>query len=240
MEWQWLSYIPSATAPGLAVFVFQDGSIAPNNFSWSIVAQRGKEFLTALTELVLNESLQHCPVLLASHSVGGLVIKEALWQAYQDLFKFRGLLQALTGVMLLVTPHPKSEHTKSWPNTALLLQMGILSKKKDSVDQENVERFAKFSLEFERANVLTPAIFWIFADAAAKITESFSRIALRLGLVTANSVDARDPVVTRELVKGWLANPLKTADPTNDQATDYASWLLVFDNADYPEELEEY
>ena len=84
------------------------------------------------------------------------------------------------------------------------------------------------------------AIYWIFADAAAKITESFSRIALQLGLVTADSVDAQYPVVTRELVKGWLANPLKTADPTDDRATDYASWLLVFDNADYPEELEEY
>lgn len=84
------------------------------------------------------------------------------------------------------------------------------------------------------------AIFWIFADATTKISESFSRIALELGLVTAGSIDARDPVVTRDLVKGWLANPLKTADPTDDGATDYASWLLVFDNADAPEELEEY
>ena len=84
------------------------------------------------------------------------------------------------------------------------------------------------------------AVFWIFADAAAKIAESFSRIALELGLVTADSVDARDHVVTRDLVKGWLANPLKTADPTDDRVTDYASWLLVFDNADFPEELEEY
>ena len=84
------------------------------------------------------------------------------------------------------------------------------------------------------------AIFWIFADATAKISESFSQIALELGLVNADSVDARDPVVTRDLVKGWLANPLKTADPTDVGATLHASWLLVFDNADFPEELEEY
>lgn len=58
--------------------------------------------------------------------------------------------------------------------------------------------------------------------------------------MAADSVDARDPVVTRDLVKGWLANPLKTADPRDDGATDHASWLLVFDNADFPEELEEY
>ena len=84
------------------------------------------------------------------------------------------------------------------------------------------------------------AVFWIFADATAKISESFSRIALELGLVTPGSVDERDSVVTRDLVKGWLANPLKTADPTDEGATDLASWLLVFDNTDDPEELEEY
>lgn len=84
------------------------------------------------------------------------------------------------------------------------------------------------------------AIFWIFADATTKISESFTRIALDLGLVTSDSVDARDPVVTRDLVKGWLADPLKTADPADDGAIDYATWLLVFDNADFPEELEEY
>lgn len=84
------------------------------------------------------------------------------------------------------------------------------------------------------------AVFWIFADVTAKISESFARIALELGLVASGSVDERDPVVTRDLVKGWLANPLKTADPADDGATDLASWLLVFDNTDDPEELEEY
>ena len=83
------------------------------------------------------------------------------------------------------------------------------------------------------------AVFWIFTDATAKISESFSRIALELGLVTSGFVDERDPVVTRDLVKGWLANPLKTADPTDDGAKDLASWLLVFENTDNPEELEE-
>lgn len=84
------------------------------------------------------------------------------------------------------------------------------------------------------------AIFWIYADKAGKIAESFTRIALELGLVMAESVDSRDPVVTRDLVKGWLADPRKTADPADENVTDQASWLIIFDNADSPEELEDF
>ncbi|KAL8708966.1 MAG: hypothetical protein Q9225_007520 [Loekoesia sp. 1 TL-2023] len=83
-------------------------------------------------------------------------------------------------------------------------------------------------------------IFWIYADTTGKIAESFTQIALKLGLVPADSVDSRDPVVTRDLVKGWLANPMRTADPADEGVADQASWLIVFDNADNPEQLEDF
>lgn len=84
------------------------------------------------------------------------------------------------------------------------------------------------------------AIFWIYADTAGKIAESFTRMALELGLVAAGSMDSRDPVVTRDLVKGWLANPMKTADPADEVVTGQASWLIVFDNADNADQLEDF
>lgn len=84
------------------------------------------------------------------------------------------------------------------------------------------------------------AIFWIYADMAGKIAASFTRIALELGLVAADSMDSRDPVVTRDLVKGWLANPMKTADPADEVVAGQASWLIVFDNADNPDQLEDF
>ena len=42
-----------------------------------------------------------------------------------------------------------------------------------------------------------------------------------------------DPVVNRSLAKGWLANPKKLLDSTNDTVGQAeAKWLVVFDNAD--------
>ena len=84
------------------------------------------------------------------------------------------------------------------------------------------------------------AIFWIYADQSTKVAEGFGRIASELGLVAEDSVDARDPVVVRDLVKGWLANPLKSLDPSNDTITNHATWLIVFDNTDDVEILAEY
>lgn len=84
------------------------------------------------------------------------------------------------------------------------------------------------------------AIFWIYADEEAKVAESFSQIALKLGLVSKDSVDARDKAITRGLVIGWLADPVKYVDPYDEHLTEQATWLLVFDNVDNPEVLGDY
>ena len=54
---------------------------------------------------------------------------------------------------------------------ALFLQTGIVSKKKDSTDQEDVEKFAKFSLDFEKAHILTP-ILSVYETQPTKVKTS--------------------------------------------------------------------
>lgn len=84
------------------------------------------------------------------------------------------------------------------------------------------------------------AIFWVYADQPSKIADGFSRIALEMGLVPDDSSDAKDRTVTRDMVKGWLANPLKTYDDIDTDAPATAKWLLVLDNVDDPEMLTDY
>ncbi|KAL8731036.1 MAG: hypothetical protein Q9166_003687 [cf. Caloplaca sp. 2 TL-2023] len=130
----------------------------------SLLAAPGRDIeLISQIEACLHEAgrptnLQHCPVLLASHGVGGFIVKEALRRAYQQQYNFRHFLQALAGVVLFGTPHSTSEEIKSWQSPALLEQSGIISKKKKSLDPDDIERFAKFSLQFEQANVIAPIL----------------------------------------------------------------------------------
>lgn len=84
------------------------------------------------------------------------------------------------------------------------------------------------------------AIFWISAENAQKLGDEFNRIALKLGLINEDSVDAQDTVVTLNLVKGWLADPVKYLDTHDPLTSDKATWLLIFDNVEESEELEEF
>lgn len=63
--------------------------------------------------------------------------------------------------------------------------------------------------------------WWIDAETPAGRDEGFFRLAMALNLPDA---DPRDPAATRQAVKRWLA--------------DNAGWLLVFDNAESPADLQ--
>ncbi|KAF2012802.1 hypothetical protein BU24DRAFT_484599, partial [Aaosphaeria arxii CBS 175.79] len=67
----------------------------------------------------------------------------------------------------------------------------------------------------------------------------FGNIARQLGLENPNAI--KNPVASRELAKGWLANPRKAIRSATDIiGQTEASWLIVFDNLDDSEILEEY
>lgn len=71
------------------------------------------------------------------------------------------------------------------------------------------------------------------------MTPDFGHIAQVLGLRDAS--EPANPVISREIAKGWLENPKKILDQEYDiirQAE--ANWLIIFDNADDPDLLRDY
>ena len=81
------------------------------------------------------------------------------------------------------------------------------------------------------------AVFWLQADRPIKLREGFSEIVIKLDLEDA--ADAKDQIVSTNLVNGWLANPLKDPNLPASCATK-AKWLLIFDNVDNPEDLDDF
>lgn len=81
------------------------------------------------------------------------------------------------------------------------------------------------------------AIFWLTADDKTALGENFATLAGQLGIEDPN--DSQDLTVSRERVKEWLSNPLRTYEGIDNQENE-ASWLLVFDNADSLSVLDEF
>ncbi|KAK0628369.1 hypothetical protein B0T17DRAFT_614298 [Bombardia bombarda] len=82
------------------------------------------------------------------------------------------------------------------------------------------------------------AVFWVHADSVLKLRDEFGRLAISLDLVDEISIKARDHAITRDLVKGWLQDPVLSANSSCDDMQRRRSWLLVFDNVDDPDVLE--
>ena len=85
------------------------------------------------------------------------------------------------------------------------------------------------------------AVFWVRADEVAKLDQSYSQIACKLGLETA--AESTSQVISKDLVKEWLASPW-TCSPrkhsTEASSPTLATWLIVFDNADEPSIIADY
>ena len=84
------------------------------------------------------------------------------------------------------------------------------------------------------------ATFWIHAEDTAKISQGFRNIAVKLQLVSGKEVDSNDLSYTRDIVKKWLLDPVRSLDKGERRNTDKAKWLLVFDGVEDPDILNDF
>jgi hypothetical protein len=129
-------------------------------------------------------------------------------------------------------PDAQSEHSvDSQPRAFALCGLGGMGKTQTALEFA-YNRKEKFD-----------AVFWIQADEAVKIDETFSQIAVELRLLSAG--EAKDRIVSRNAVLAWLSEPFKNSmHPTElrelGETFELARWLLVFDNISDPIVLRDY
>ena len=84
------------------------------------------------------------------------------------------------------------------------------------------------------------AILWAHAEDTSRLSQDFKDMAIRLGLVAKDSPDATDLAFTRDVLKRWLVNPVKSPQGSSKVEPERASWLLVFDGVVDGDDLNEF
>ncbi|RHZ70335.1 hypothetical protein CDV55_108149 [Aspergillus turcosus] len=140
-----------------------------------------------------------------------------------------------------VLPHAKNEYFHDRTDVLSLLKKNLAPVDENGLPRKGLKIFAlsgpggmgKTQVANHYAWTHTDmyeAILWVHGEELSTLTDDFSRLAERLGLVLEGSADAMDPVLTRELVKGWMAKPVRSYNGANNSSAEEVPWLLVFDN----------
>ncbi|KAL1966998.1 hypothetical protein VTN77DRAFT_3522 [Rasamsonia byssochlamydoides] len=78
-----------------------------DNFTWGNLWQQGDRFLRALANSRRSDGTgpDTCPILFVCHSLGGLILKQALCIAKERMRRYETLINVVSGIIFLGTPH---------------------------------------------------------------------------------------------------------------------------------------
>lgn len=141
---------------------------------------------------------------------------------YNDNERFRGREELLSEIAQALDPRPESASAED----AVRLRSFAITGHGGMGKSQAAAKYV------HRRKQTFDAIFWVLADTRSKLYGSFKSIAVTLGLVDDDTAAAQDEVLTREMVLGWLAQPLKSYRQRENEQVSEATWLLVFDNVE--------
>ncbi|KAK2811685.1 hypothetical protein FQN50_002031 [Emmonsiellopsis sp. PD_5] len=105
---EWLATLPSSGA-GARILAYEYPSpFAGTKPSWASILMLGYDFLQHLSDAISQPGpglSTNKPVLIVCHSLGGIVVKQALCVANKHFPRYGSIVSAIAGVVFLSTPH---------------------------------------------------------------------------------------------------------------------------------------
>ncbi|KAL1884476.1 hypothetical protein Plec18167_002066 [Paecilomyces lecythidis] len=102
----WLPTVP--VGAGTRIFAYQYTSLfSGNDPSWGSILMLGYDLLELMINIPSQSDLQatNKPILVVCHSLGGVILKQALCVANSQSFRYGSIVNAIAGVIFLSTPH---------------------------------------------------------------------------------------------------------------------------------------
>ncbi len=122
-------------------------------------------------------------MLCVCHSLGGTILKQALCIANEQLYRYEALVNSVSGVIFLGTPHLGSNQEETWDRISMILKLASKKAAKPPagrVAEESVI-YPNLSKRFEGIYFRTP-ILSVYERAETRVSKGpFSRNAHVVG-----------------------------------------------------------
>ncbi|XWW92674.1 hypothetical protein V2A60_000599 [Cordyceps javanica] len=122
---QWLRTLDPNYAPDVSVLSFPNKLAASGVLSHQDTEDQGYSLLHELRRLAGDKTLEKCPIVLVAHSLGGLIIKRALWLAKRDAISkppYSNVIRRIACITLMGCPHSVSKNPEDWSAVETILQ----------------------------------------------------------------------------------------------------------------------
>ncbi|KAF9243340.1 hypothetical protein DTO006G1_363 [Penicillium roqueforti] len=110
---EWLATLPSSSA-GTRVLAYEYASpFATAKPSWESILMLGHDLLQHVSDGRYSDATANKPILIVCHSLGGIIVKQALCVANKQFNRYESIINAIAGVIFLSTPHRYGDKTTS-------------------------------------------------------------------------------------------------------------------------------
>ncbi|RDW79835.1 hypothetical protein BP6252_04473 [Coleophoma cylindrospora] len=163
---EWLATLPSSGARARILAYKYASPFAGTKPSWESILMLGYDLLQHLSDARSRLDPEQAsettikPIVIVCHSLGGIVVKQALCVANKQFSRYGTIINAIAGVIFLSTPHRYSDKT-----TSLLRFRDILeatTSKNLKIPNANIEQEGSILLDladrFEGISLRTPIL----------------------------------------------------------------------------------
>ncbi|QLI66908.1 uncharacterized protein G6M90_00g032140 [Metarhizium brunneum] len=159
---EWLASLPGSGA-GARILTFQYASPFVGTMpSWESLLMTGYDLLQKLgdTRSQSDSDLTAKPIIIVCHSLGGIIVKQALCVANKQFNRYGSIVNAIAGVIFLSTPHRYGDKTTCFIRFRDILE--TTTGKNLKIPNENIEQEGAILLDladrFEGISFRTPIL----------------------------------------------------------------------------------
>lgn len=164
----WYRLLVASTDNDTRVFIFkydvedvQDGRV------WHGLLDLSRLLLDSLRQ-VRPFDVQRRPLFFICHGLGGLLLKQALYLAQQ---RYPMIINALSGVIFLGSPHLTTTDDERWENWQLLLKLYRKDVSKSVLRIEDIQILASVCGKFNALNLRIPVLS-VYEQRKTKIRDA--------------------------------------------------------------------